>query len=75
MNIPSDCSVEIEEVCFDGLVRPKFYLGVSVESAKANLTVTQYLNLGFPFFLRLRLNLAVRRCIRMLDSFNLFIGN
>lgn len=78
MKIPKGCRLTIESVYFDGLARPKYFIGVSISSVEApDEGVTAYI-IGHPLFLRLRLSLAIRRCIKMmnvLDSYQITIGN
>lgn len=69
--IPKDCKVSIEEVCFDSLIRPMFYLGVSVESKDLGICMTRYI-VGHPVFLRLRLWIAVKMCLSMLRKYRAF---
>ncbi len=71
MHIPKDYKVSIEEICFDGLFKPKFFLAVSVESKESGICMTQYI-IGHPLFLRLRLFLGLSRCVRMLKKYKKF---
>lgn len=71
MRLPKSCQLSVEEVCFDGLIRPRFFLGVSVESKEVGICMTRYI-LGHPFLLELRLWWATRQCLRMLEKFARF---
>lgn len=71
MKLPKGCSVEIKQVDFDGLVRPKTFFSVNLISKDPTVTLCQYV-VGHPLLLRVRLWLAIRRCVRMLRKYKSF---
>lgn len=71
MRLPKNCKLEIKQVDFDGLVRPKTFFAVSLICSEPAVTLSQYV-IGHPLLLRVRLWLAVRRCVRMLRKYKSF---
>lgn len=71
MNLPHDCKLDVKPVGFDGLLRPKLFFVVEVESKELGYSVVRYV-LGRPFLLRLRLWCAARQCVRMVRKLKKF---
>lgn len=69
MKLPADCKLSISSEGFDGLLRPREFFCVAVESGEAKDVVFIRHVLMHPFLLRLRLLIAMVQCLRMVRKF------
>jgi hypothetical protein len=69
MRFPENTKVTCDEVCFDGLFKPRFFLAISAEND--GICMTQYV-LGHPLLLKFRLRRALGRCLKMLAKYKEF---
>lgn len=74
MRIPADCTMSLKTGVHAGLLRPKFFVEVSVHSKELDLTVVRVV-LGRSLLLRLRLLMAKNEALRIVRKLKKFKTN
>lgn len=68
LEVPKGWLLKVKVHEFSGVLRPKDFYEVCLIQDGPGITFSQYIHAS-PFLLRLRLRLALRRCLRMKRKF------